>query len=311
MDLKKYTSAICFMVALSVHLQAQNTVAKAQLDSNNIMIGDQVALTLTFSSEENSFVSFPLYCDTCIEGIEIVRQSSIDTVKDESGYRLSKQLIITAFDSGAYIIPPIPFYGQDSLLLAETEPLLLTVSTLPVDTALAIKDIKDPLSAPITIREALPYIIGALLVLGLVIGGLFLIQYLSNRKKPKLVTKEKPKIPAHILALQKLNELWQKKLYQSGYVKQYYSELSDIVRVYIEHRWDVDAMEMVSSEIITALSTLDIPTEAMLKLQQVLYLSDMVKFAKANPLPDESSACYQNSVDFVQMTKQEKEPTEK
>jgi hypothetical protein len=202
----------------------------------------------------------------------------------------------------------MPFYGLDSVLLAETEPLFFSVHTLAIDTTLAIKDIKEPLSAPITIREALPYIIGALLIFGIIVGSIFLIQYLRNKRKPKSIIKEKPKIPAHVIALEMLNKLWQKKLYQSGYVKQYYSELSDIARTYIEHRWDVTAMEMVSSEIIIALSDLEIPVEAMQKLKQTLYLSDMVKFAKANPLPDESSICYQNIVDFVQMTKQEKEP---
>jgi hypothetical protein len=311
MEYKKYCGIIFLWIALSFHLQSQTYTATIQLDSNNILIGDQAHLTLAFSSKENVAVAFPIYCDTCIKGIEIVKQSSIDTLKDENGYRLTRQLTITAFDTGTYIIPSMPFYGMDSVLLAETDFLTLSVYTLPVDTTLAIKDIKEPLSAPITIREIIPYIIGALLIFGLIVGAIFFIQHLNKRKKPELPKKEKPKIPAHIIALEKLNELWQKKLYQSGYVKQYYSELSDIIRVYIEHRWDIAAMEMVSSEIIEALSVLDIPQDAMLKLKQTLFLSDMVKFAKANPLADESSACYQHSVDFVQMTKQEKETATK
>ncbi|MDR1180696.1 MAG: hypothetical protein LBL13_01785 [Bacteroidales bacterium] len=307
MKLKRYCLIIFLAGLSSFHLQAQDNVAIARLDSNNIIIGDQVRLIQTFMSSQIVPVSFPIYCDTCIAGIEIVKQSAIDTIKDENGYRLTRQLVITAFDSGEYVIPSMPFYGLDSVLLAETEPLFFSVRTLAIDTALAIKDIKEPLSAPITIREALPYIIGALLVFGLIVGSIFLIQHLNNKRKPKSITKEKPKIPAHVLALEMLNKLWQKKLYQSGYVKQYYSELSDIVRTYIEHRWDIAAMEMVSSEIMVALSDLDISVEAMQKLKQTLYLSDMVKFAKANPLPDESSVCYQNIVDFVQTTKQEKE----
>ncbi|MDR1459567.1 MAG: hypothetical protein LBI60_05075 [Bacteroidales bacterium] len=307
MKLKKHCLIILSTVLLSFHLQAQNNGATAQLDSNNIMIGDQVHLTLTFTSNEITTVSFPVYCDTCITGLEIVKQSPIDTIRDENGFHLSRQLIITAFDSGEYVIPSMPFYSADSVILAATESLLLSVHTLAVDTTLTIKDIKEPLSAPITIREAIPYIIGALLVFGIVVAGIFLSRYLNDRRKPKATIKEKPKIPAHVIALEKLNILWQKKLYQSGYIKQYYSELSDIMRVYIEHRWDIAAMEMVSSEIITALSGLEIPAEAMQKLKQTLYLSDMVKFAKANPLSDESSICYQNCVDFVQTTKQEKE----
>jgi hypothetical protein len=196
------------------------------------------------------------------------------------------------------------------VLLAETDDLFLTVHTIAVDTTLAIKDIKEPLSAPITIREMIPYLLAALLVLGLITGGIFLIRYLKYRKKPGILTRQKPKLPAHIIALGALKTLWQKKLYQSGYIKEYYSELSDIVRIYIENRWDIAAMEMVTSEIITALSAIDIPADAIRKLEQTLFLSDMVKFAKSNPLPDENSACYQHIVDFVEVTKQEKEQTE-
>ena len=249
--------------------------------------------------------------DTCIDGIEILKRSNIDTVNDENGYKLTQQFTITAFDSGEYIIPSMPFYSEDSILLAETEPLLLNVHTIAVDTTLAIKDIKDPLSAPLTIGEIIPYIIIAILVFGLVTGIIFLIRYIRNRKKPKPITKPKSKIPAHILALESLQALWQKKLYQSGYVKQYYSELTDIVRIYIENRWDIAAMEMVSSEIITNLSSMsNISGDTLRKLEQTLFLADMVKFAKSNPLADESSACYQYVMDFVQSTKQEKEPTE-
>jgi hypothetical protein len=308
MKYRKHCWIVFLILVLSFRLHAQTNRATAQLDTNNIMIGDHVNVMLDFSSKENMAVYFPVYCDTCIKGIEIVKQSGIDTVKDENGYRLTRRLTVTAFDSGAFVIPPMPFYGTDSVLLAETEPLWLSVHTLAIDTTLAIKDIKEPLSAPITFREILPYLIGVLLLSGVIVGIVFLIRYLNKRKKPQPLTKEKPNIPAHVIALEMLKELWKKKLYQSGYVKQYYSELSDIIRIYIENRWDIAAMEMVSSEIITALSVFEIEEEAMNKLKQTLYLSDMVKFAKANPLADESSACYQNGVDFVQMTKQEKEP---
>ena len=290
------------LVAVSSGLWSQNAV-NARLDSNVILVGDQVNLTFSFASKERVQVLFPIYCDTCIAGIEIVKRSDIDTVTDENGIKLSQQFTITSFDSGEYVIPPMLFYSMDSVLLAETEPLFLTVHTISVDTTLAIKDIKDPLSAPITIREMIPYVLTALLVVGLVVGGIFLILYLKNRKKPQILTKQKPKIPAHIIALQDLKALWLKKLYQVGYVKQYYIELTDIVRVYIENRWDIAAMEMVTSEIVEALSSLDIPAESVRKLEQTLLLADMVKFAKSNPLADESSACYQHIVDFVETTK--------
>jgi len=303
LKMNKYSLILLLLFACSAGVRSQNNVAVSNLDSNVMLVGDQVNLSFSFSSKKAVPVLFPIYCDTCIEGIEIVKRSGIDTVSDENGYKLTQQFTITSFDSGEYVIPPIPFYSLDSVLLAETEALLLTVRTIAVDTNLTIKDIKAPLSAPITIREILPYLGIVLLAIGLIVGIIFLIRYVNNRKKPQPAARPKPEMPAHLIALQALDALWQKKLYQSGYIKQYYSELTDIVRTYIENRWDIAAMEMVSSEIITALSPLDIPEEAIQKLERTLFLSDMVKFAKSNPLADESAASYQYIVDFVQTTK--------
>jgi hypothetical protein len=291
-------------------MYGQYHTAYAALDSNNMLIGDQLQLKLTFSSQDSTPILFPFYCDTCIPGVEIIKRSAVDTLVNENGRQLSQQWTITAFDSGIYRIPSMFFYGKDSQVRAETEPLLLTVHTIAVDTTLAIKDIKGPLSAPITLREILPYILIAVLLFGVIGGSIFLIRYLRTRKKPKPLWKEKPALPAHVIALRSLDQLWQKKLCQSGQVKQHYSELSDIIRVYIENRWSIAAMEMVSSEILTALAPLSLSAEALEKLEQALYVSDMVKFAKVNPLPDENSASYQSIVDFVHKTKQEKESIE-
>ena len=308
----KKISILIIILAFSGNTFAQNHSASAHLDSNTILIGDQINLTLRFSSNAAVQVAFPAYCDTCIAGIEIVKRSSIDTLNKEfgKGIELQQQWTITSFDSGTYLIPPFGFYGKDSTLLAETESLLLNVNTIPVDTTLAIKDIKEPLSAPLTLREMLPFIIIALIIFGLLVGGFFLIRHLKNKTKPKNpLQKEKSKLPAHIIALQDLDILWNKKLCQSGHVKQHYSELTDIVRTYMENRWDIAAMEMVSSEIIEALEPLHLSTDVMKKLEKTLHLADMVKFAKGNPLPDENNISYHNIVDFVEITKEKKETT--
>ena len=291
---------------------SQTHSAFAKLDSTDILIGDHVNLTLHFSSSANIDVTFPLYCDTCLDGIEIVRRSSIDTIDTKGvGIELQQRLTVTAFDSGTHILPSFLFYGLDSMLLAQTESLILNVQTIAVDTTLAIKDIKEPLSAPISFREALPYIIIALIVFGLFVGGFFLIRHLKKKKKPKSLQKKKSELPAHIIALRDLDKLWQKKLCQSGHTKQHYSELTDIVRTYIDNRWNIMAMEMVSSEIVIALEPLGLPMELVKKLEHTLSLADMVKFAKENPLPNEDNMCYHNIVDFVQATKKIEEVTKK
>jgi hypothetical protein len=283
--------------------RTQHYVAASRLDTNVMLIGDQVKLTLAIAGEKTEKVVFPYFCDTCISGFEITARSAMDTSIVGGKVELSQTFTLTSFDAGNYIFPPSPFYDADSVLLAQTEELYLEVQTVEVDTLLPIKDIKQPLSAPITWKEILLY--GGISVGGIAVltGIILLIRYLTRRKSPIAAAKEKPKIPAHILALEALNQLWQKKLCAAGQVKTHYSELSDIIRTYIENRWDITAMEMVSSEIIAAMESCRIPIAQMKKLEQMLYLSDMVKFAKADPLPDENSLHYQNMVEFVETTK--------
>jgi hypothetical protein len=281
----------------------QNYVAESRLDTNVMLIGDQITLTLKIAGEKGKQIVFPYFCDTCISGFEIVNRSGIDTVTEENTVAFSQQLTITSFDEGNYIFPSIPFYNIDSVLLAQTQEIYLQVKTMEVDTLLPIKDIKEPLSAPVTWKEILLYGGISVGIAAVLVGIVLLIRYVTRKKSPIALVKEKPKIPAHILALDALNKLWQKKLCASGHIKEHYSELSDIVRTYIENRWDVAAMEMVSSEIIESLESCNIPLTQMKKLEQMLYLSDMVKFAKAHPLPDENGLHYQNMVEFVENTK--------
>ena len=299
-DMKKLFLAI-IVINMYSGLSSQNYIATSRLDTNAMLIGDQVKLTLKIAGKGKRIV-FPQFCDTCISGFEIVSRSGMDTTTVEDRTELSQTLTLTSFDEGNYIFPPIPFYDSDSVLLAQTQELYLQVRTVEVDTLLPIKDIKEPLSAPITWKEILLYggiSVGAAAVLA---GIMLLIRYLTRKKTPMAIAKEKPKIPAHILALEALNKLWQKKLCASGHVKEHYSELSDIVRTYIENRWDVPAMEMVSPEITASLDGGKIPPAQMKKLEQMLYMADMVKFAKAHPLPDENGLHYSNMVEFVEIT---------
>lgn len=283
-------------------LFAQSYIAKMQLDTNAMLIGDQIKLTLTITGEKGKQILFPHFCDTCLLGFEIVNRSGIDTTMEENKMELTQNLTLTSFEEGNYAFSPISFYDIDSVLLAQTLETYLQVKTIEVDTLLPIKDIKKPLPVPITWKEILFYGGISLGVAAVLAGIVLLIRYLTRKKKPITLMKEKSKVPAHILALEALNKLWQKKLCASGYIKEHYSELSDIIRIYIENRWEVSAMEMVSSEIIDSLKNFDIQSLQMKKLEQMLYMADMVKFAKAHPLPDENSLHYQNMVEFVKTT---------
>jgi bifunctional N-acetylglucosamine-1-phosphate-uridyltransferase/glucosamine-1-phosphate-acetyltransferase GlmU-like protein len=120
----------------------------------------------------------------------------------------------------------------------------------------------------------------------------------------------KPKIPPYVTALEALETLRLKKLWQADKVKEYYSELTDIVRQYIEAQFGVQAVEMTTDDILYGLKNIGINAQAMGKLTNTLQTADLVKFAKATPHALENDTALSYSVDFVSETKtQHKEKT--
>lgn len=280
---------------------AQHTKAVAKLDSNHILIGDQVNLHISYTGNKSS-VLFPQFSDS-LQALEIISKSVIDTTRNNNQITLSQHITLTSFDSGSYEIPAITFYGIDSQPLASTLPLNLNVNTIDVDTTGMIKEIKEPLSVPLTWKEIGTYILLTIAVILLLIGLILLIIRLKQRKRKENAPEVVPKEAAHIIALKALEELNNKKLWQKNEYKAYYSELTDILRTYIFNRWEIPAMEMVSDEITDAIYN-QIPDIAPeYNLQQTLKIADAVKFAKEIPLPDENSQAYKVVYDFVCATK--------
>lgn len=288
-------------------LASAQTEATSKLDTNAILVGDQIHLELSFSCPADYSVEWPQHNDTIIAEIEILAKSKIDTTYSDDGNQifLRQVMRITSFDSGFYAIPPFRFNwtkpGDQLVHFTESDALLLEVSTLPIDMEKEIMDIKKPIEAPYTFKEALPWIIGLLLAIAI---GYFVFYYLKKRKNAEPVFKAppKPKLPPHQLALDALDNLRHKKLWQSGMTKDYHTELTDILREYIEGRFQVNAPEMTSDEILDMINQTATNTQAKEKLQQTLVLADLVKFAKEQPLPLENDSSLNNAVDFVKET---------
>jgi hypothetical protein len=287
---------------------AQNASASASIDTNNVLIGDHIKYTYKASFPVKALVQFPIIGDTLNKHVDVISVSKIDTSfsPDKKTISYSQTLNITSFDSGSVVVPAIVFTytmpGDTTKSTVNTLPLVLTINTIPVDTTQAIKDIKAPLKEPITLREILIWssiILGAVL---LILLTLYILRKL-RRKEAIINISLKPKIPAHEKALKELEKLRSEKLWQSGKVKEFHSILTDILRTYIEERYETIALEMTTYEIITSLKPKLTEAEELRKLEQILTLADMVKFAKYNPLPDEHDNNLNKSVSFVENTK--------
>ena len=290
-----------------VWASAQNASASAMIDTNNVLIGDHIKYTYKATFSIKAHIEFPFIADTLTKKIEVVSRSKMDTSfsADKKLVTYKQTLNISCYDSGSFVVPPLVFSytmpGDTTKLLVNTLPIVINITTVPVDTTKAIKDIKAPLREPITLREILIYgsiVLGSLLLIGLIIFIIWKI-----RRKEKIINLQfRTKMPPHEKALKELEKLRNEKLWQSGKVKEFHSVLTDILRVYIEARFETIAMEMTTYDIITSLKIKTIEVEELKRLEQILTLADMVKFAKYNPLPDEHDTSLKNAVAFVEKT---------
>ena len=276
---------------------------KARLDSTHILIGDYLNVQLSVKAPTSVKVLFPAVQPLLPDSIEMIGVSKIDTLIENNMAAYKQTVTVTAFDSGSFVFPALPFYSADSVLLGITNPLPFEVTTVPVDTTLAIKDIHPPVKVSLTFKEVLPYILTVLAVALLVALIVFLIMRYAKKEKPQKVrVKVVPKEKAHIIALSRLETLRKKKLWEAGEVKTYYSELTDIIRDYMENRWEFGAMEMVTPEIMAELERLNLSQEDREMMHQILNTADLVKFAKWQPLPTDHDRCFKDAVGFVQAT---------
>ncbi len=303
-----HTGILLLFLWLGGSASAQD--AAARLDSTEIYIGDQISFYLEFTAPDSVEAQWPYRQDTLTDKIEILRQSEVDSMPSGEGrYKLKQELRITSFDTGYLAIPPVSFSYQDNgeEKTTKTEPLLLRVKPVEVDTAQPIRAIKGPMSAPLTLAEVLPWLLGAVALILLAL----LIWYVVKRRKahkPVIPVKTKPRQPAHTEALNALDRLKEKKLWQQGHVKAYYSELSYIIRYYIERRYEIPAVESVSGDILDDLNDAGLSKALSEKLSGLFELSDLAKFAKLEPLPAENEKALQDAFSFVKETAPREEP---
>ena len=253
-------------------------------------------------------MQFPFFADTIVNGIEVVGKPSIDSISTNSGENeLTYRLLITSFEEGYYRIPrlKLPFTDGKIQDTAQTSPVWLLVNTLPADTTKApIYDIKQPMEEPITFSEVIPWVGGGILIVGLVF---LLILFLSKRKKDEpLFFPRKPLDPPHVVALRELEKIKEKKLWNTENHKHYHTILTDVLRDYIEGRFDVPAMEQTTDETIRSLKGNELISLKLIEqLQETLSLADLVKFARFKPDIPQNEASLDFGFRFVNETKQE------
>jgi hypothetical protein len=286
----------------------------AALDSTKIRIGEQVKLDLyvSYSAKQNNLkIQWPNIADTITDKIEVISVSVIDTTSPDKSnpdiFQQHQQITISAYDSGYFAIPGFKFFiNNDSTNAFYSQSLFLEVHTVPTDSSITkTKDIKPPFAEAFNWKWYSKYFYWGFSFLVIIILIILITIYFTKKNKIVVLKSEKPKIPAHIIALQSLEKIKNEQIWKEEKTKEYYSSISDTIRLYIEERFKVNALESTTAEIMKAFRSQVVDKESKDKLQQLLMLSDLVKFAKQFPIISEHTFTLQNAFDFVNETKRE------
>lgn len=278
-------------------------VVSASIDSTMLMIGDQTAMHLNVTHETTEQVQLPVFGESLQDGIEIVDRSGIDTTTLPDGrLQLHQELTLTSFKDSLFAIHPIAVTsGEDTFW---TDPMALNViQPFEVDSSLAITDIKDIEPAPIWWWGIIRWILLVAVLLALIELGFWLYRkYDKYRKREEEPVNPELLRPADEVALEKLDEIKATKIWKDGKVKEYQTELTDVVREYIGRRFNVQSTEKTSDETLRAMKPL-IDKDLFDRLKSMLQLADLVKFAKWHTTPDENERALTTAYDFVNETR--------
>ena len=301
---------LCAAAAVAVSSGAVPPSVHITVSPDTVLIGDRFRMEVSVEKDIMQMVVFPELDNGDAElPVEIVSQSGIDTVTLNGRTQiLRKTYELTSFDTGHYDMGHYPIlYGDKNVIdtLFSAEPIIVVVNTIPVDTENeSIFDIKPPMDAPFMFSEIAGYLFGGLgILLVMTAVAVILVRWLRKRRAMAGDADAEADIPPHVRAIQDLESLHNRKLWQNGKIKTYYTDLTDIIRTYLEGRYGINAMEMTSDQIIRSAGRKDIPKQQSEDLKKVLRTADLVKFAKYTPSDEEHEKYYYAMYYFVEETK--------
>lgn len=273
---------IYFILLFSSWVHAQQDVTVAA-DTLHIRIGEQIQYTITSKEKEN--VRFPMLEN--LKGLEVISTEKVDTLSD----RLERNYILTSFDSGRYVIPKQELFIQNKAYY--TDSLTVHVAAIAVDTLKQKPFPRKPIVAePMIFDDYRPYFVWLWVLAGVffIVG---VIYYLWKKYGPQAPVIEEEKIPPYQEAIEKFASLEEKQLWQNNKIKEYYIELTEIVRVYVAREIKISTLEATTDELIQRVTVqnqieeIGIEENLIQELQVFLKHADFVKFAKLRPLAEE------------------------
>lgn len=289
--------ALLLLSLLVVHSYAQKTQFTATVDTNRILIGQQITLTLSGEMAKGTSFKWPILPDT-LSGLQLINTGKLDTIETKDGqWKLQQKLKLTSFDSGYAAIPPLALKVSDQTIRAEAIAVAVGMPQVKEDNK--YYDIKEPLEPPFDWGFWLMIAAGVIILGGIIA---LIIYFISERKRKKKLTPEQVLSP-YEYALKQMRDLEAENLWQAGEIKEYYSRLTDIMRLYMERQMGFNAMESTADEVIDLVSELHLPKELYQKVAELMRLSVMIKYAREKATPEAHDRSLATVKEFLDTTK--------
>lgn len=274
--------AAILIVFISFSALAQEVKVTASTDTTDYLIGDYIKYSLVIDAQKNVFIINPFFRDS-LKNIDVVNISDPIVTENEQAKTIRYEATLSRYDSALVTLPPIKVEyrtkNDTTLKSVLSNSVTFNVHSLKVSLQEDIKDIKPPIR--LWDYFFLIYILIAIIIIAI---GYFIYRKYKNKKEIVVVKKEKEKILAHQLALRKLDQLEKGQLWQKGFVKEYHTRITEIIREYFEIQFELPALELTTTESLKLLSKHPLGIKVLDITSQFLSNADLVKFAKYEPL---------------------------
>lgn len=295
---KKFLLILYFLPILSLY--AQEIKVTASTDTTDYLIGDRIKYHLIINMDKNVYVINPFFRDS-LRYVDVISLSDPIANETDSGKIVKYEAVLSRFDSSQVTIPPIKIEyrvkGDTTLKSVLSNPVTFNVHTLKVSVKEDIKDIKPP----IRLFNYIFLIYIGIAILLLIIGYFIYKKYFKNKPAPEVKVKEEI-ILSHQLALRKLDELEREQLWQKGFVKEYHSRITEIIREYFEKQFGLPALELTTTESLDLLGRHTVGKKVLDITSRFLSNADLVKFAKFIPLENVNREMMQQARQIIEQT---------
>ncbi len=292
--INKAIPSILFLLLAIVGNSQTTTTVHASVDKTSILIGEQINLVIEANIPENEPIGF--FSPDSIAHFEFLQKGKIDTTNTNKGTILKQLFRITSFDSGQWVIPSYSLPQSENL---KTDSIIINVGFMPMDSTKDYNDIKEIIEVNAGKEQDWTwyYVGGGALLLLIIV---YLLTKKKKKKEQQLAEVAEKIIDPYTEALEQLDKLQRENLPANEGTKQYYSRLTDIFRIYVEKKKNIQSLQQTTDDLVTQLKSINLEKEQYNQLSQTLRLSDFVKFAKYIPTETDNKNVFDTIKNSIQ-----------